>query len=637
MFSPALRRRLASAHAVILFPPFGGLDRPALGPHILQACAREVGFEVTVLYANLLFAQRAGYSEYADISLANPSSLVGERMFARAAHGISPSLAGIQIERLSSGYPNAQSSSPSADTEAALAAVAAAAADFTTELADELAAICKGVVGVSSTFEQTNAAAALLTRIKSSQPQIVTLIGGANCQGAMAEGIAALIPAVDHVFVGESEVTFPQFLQSMASVRWPRVIKGKSCDNLDALPIPDFSDYYQQLADLGPDCPILESGDVSLPVESSRGCWWGQKSHCTFCGLNGETMGFRVKSAQRLIDELRILMRAHPTNSVVMVDNIMPHGYFKELLPLLPTELPGLHIFYEQKSNLSLTRVKALKDAGVVVIQPGIESLSTDLLRLMRKGVSAAQNLALMRYARALDVKITWNLLYAFPGDKREWLTAMRQLLPFIEHLEPPIALSHLSIDRFSPYFEQPQRHGVSNVRPIPAYFEVMPNNAPIDKIAYHFEATYATGTGAAVAEVEAMRQQILAWQAHWNDASSPRPVLEISKLDDELYLLIDTRSCASAEFSFITAAAAAVALLGKRAHAHPELERWALDRHVCVELDGELVPLCTAAYDLLAELEAGAALVQNRTLGHRWPARTGANLVLRAHQGQKR
>ena len=98
----------------------------------------------------------------------------------------------------------------------------------------------------------------------------------------------------------------------------------------------------------------------------------------------------------------------------------MPRSYFKTLLPRLATELPGIQVFYEEKSNLTLDQVEALRKAGVCDIQPGIEALSSALLTRMDKGVTARQNIALMRYARAVGLTLTWNLLYAFPGDHVE-------------------------------------------------------------------------------------------------------------------------------------------------------------------------------------------------------------------------
>jgi radical SAM superfamily enzyme YgiQ (UPF0313 family) len=39
-------------------------------------------------------------------------------------------------------------------------------------------------------------------------------------------------------------------------------------------------------------------------METARGCWWGAKHHCTFCGLNQNDMAFRAKSPQCAMDEL---------------------------------------------------------------------------------------------------------------------------------------------------------------------------------------------------------------------------------------------------------------------------------------------------------------------------------------------
>ena len=54
-------------------------------------------------------------------------------------------------------------------------------------------------------------------------------------------------------------------------------------------------------------------------------------------------------------------------------------------------------MFYEVKSNLRKEDVRQLREAGVVAIQPGIESLSDEVLRIMRKGVSALQNIQLLK------------------------------------------------------------------------------------------------------------------------------------------------------------------------------------------------------------------------------------------------
>ena len=313
----------------------------------------------------------------------------------------------------------------------------------------------------------------------------------------MAEGILAVAPFLDHVFSGESETTFPDFLSAMARKTPPpqRIMIGRPCRDLDVIPLLDYGDYFAQRAELlsAQDEAMLEA--TTLPYETSRGCWWGEKHHCTFCGLNGEGMAFRTRSVERALEDLRALTGKYQTPKVMMADNIMPHRYFSTLLPRLAAELPGLDIFYEQKANLSRERLVALKRAGVAVIQPGIEALSSDLLRLMNKGVSAAQNVDLLRDARGLNLTLVWTLLWGFPKDQRSHYEETLALLGSLTHLQPPGGFWPVMIDRFCPYFEDPAQFGVSNVRPLAGYLDILPVGAPTAKVAYHFEGDFDSGS----------------------------------------------------------------------------------------------------------------------------------------------
>ena len=76
-----------------------------------------------------------------------------------------------------------------------------------------------------------------MRRIKALSPKTTTLLGGANCEGEMAEGILSLSDAVDHVFSGESEASFAAFLQTKGQER-PRIYLGKPVQALDELPTP---------------------------------------------------------------------------------------------------------------------------------------------------------------------------------------------------------------------------------------------------------------------------------------------------------------------------------------------------------------------------------------------------------------
>ena len=65
-------------------------------------------------------------------------------------------------------------------------------------------------------------------------------------------------------------------------------------------PIPDYRDFFEQFER----SRFGRGWQPSVFVETSRGCWWGERMHCTFCGLNGATMTYRSKSAPRALAEL---------------------------------------------------------------------------------------------------------------------------------------------------------------------------------------------------------------------------------------------------------------------------------------------------------------------------------------------
>src|SRR5262249_25957482 len=153
-------------------------------------------------------------------------------------------------------------------------------------------------------------------------------------------------PFIDYVCSGESEQSFPALVRQIrkrGGSQIPGVIyrdaDGKSemtgpadmISEMDALPYPDFSDYFHDMTT----SPAATCVVPTLLFETSRGCWWGAKQHCTFCGLNGGTMAFRSKSAHRSLDELEYLVDRWQTDHVEAVDNILDMKYFSDMLPAL--------------------------------------------------------------------------------------------------------------------------------------------------------------------------------------------------------------------------------------------------------------------------------------------------------------
>jgi ribosomal peptide maturation radical SAM protein 1 len=470
--------------------------------------------------------------------------------------------------------------------------------------------------------EQTAASVALLKRIKKLRPDVVTIIGGANCEGEMAEGIASLTSAIDFIFSGESDVTFPAFLQELRSGHRPagRILSGKPFTELDRSPTPSFADYFRQFELLLPRCDETSKlwDGIRVPLESGRGCWWGQTHHCTFCGLNRLGMVFREKTSVRLLGEFEQMVAEHPFEMlrtdklrISMTDSIMPRSYFRTLLPRLQREAPKVSLQYEQKANLSLEQVLAIRAAGIDQIQPGIETLSTSCAKRMRKGVTASQNIDVMRYAVSAKLAINWSLLTHFPGEEAEELRGMLALVPLLRHLAPPGIMAPISIDRFSPYFDHPDDHAVTNVRPIEDYADVLPAHVQARSVAYFFTADYDCASNRHPEIVSRMKEEVAAWRAAWSKKTA-LPMLSVQRASSVYgasvgtdFVLIDTRGLPGTAPVRPLTRDQASSLLVKRRLTDGESGGWAVDDKLAVVLDGCVVPLATAEPEILLEFEA--------------------------------
>jgi len=396
------------------------------------------------------------------------------------------------------------------------------AADFIVQAAEEILANEPDLVGFSSTFQQNVPSLALAQQLKREQPSLPILFGGGNCELPMGPALHRNFSFIDYVVSGEAEIAFVALLDSLAGERevtgvpgltW-RGPDGGSVFNgpagmvpVDEVPSPDYSGWFGALRR----SPVRDHVQPKLLFEAARGCWWGEKHQCTFCGLNGSTMKFRAKSADAVWDALAELVTRHQVLDIVMVENIMDKRHARELLPRIKDAGWDLRLYYEVKANLRDDQLALFSDAGVSHIQPGIESLSTRVLALMDKGVHATQNIQVLRDCERNQLTVDWNFLYGFPGeDDADYRTVIEQI-PALVHLQPPAGATRIILERFSPYFERPElgfaeRHAAEFYQ----YLYDLPPKEIFD-IGYQFRTPAHGITGTTE---EALRARV-AW---WND-----------------------------------------------------------------------------------------------------------------------
>ncbi len=555
--------------------PFGNVLSPSFGLSLLAAGLRRAGLECRVHYFTFAFARRMGaplYRQICDGGFAATAELPGEWIFSRALFGRRARGAGSFAAHVL--RPNARRSPAGTSARlsparwAALVRARRLAGAFLDECAAALLRERPRLVGFTSVFQQHVASLALAQRLKRADPALLVVFGGANCEGPMGAETLRQFPFVDALVSGEADLVFPELVRRALAGRSLRGLPGvltPACvtrdfdaaaaagappvNELDALPAPDYSDFFEQFARSG----FARRWRARVFFESSRGCWWGAKHHCTFCGLNGQTMQYRSKSSGRALDELLQLAERHPGSDVQVVDNILDWRYFGTLLPELAARGAPLDLFYETKSNLDRAQVALLRAAGVRSIQPGIESLSDALLGLMRKGVSALQNVLLLRLCRELGVQPYWNVLWGFPREDPAEYARQAALVPLLAHLPPPVSFAGLRLDRFSPNFTRAAELGLVDVRPLRVYREIYPlDDAARSNLAYHFRFRHADGRDPAT-YVGALLRALRQWQLGHREAA-------LVRFDcDAGALLLDLRACARDALTWLTADDAAL------------------------------------------------------------------------------
>ncbi|MGI5359031.1 RiPP maturation radical SAM C-methyltransferase [Streptomyces sp. CA-252508] len=401
--------------------------------------------------------------------------------------------------------------------------------EFVDEIAARIVEYAPDVVGFTSTFQQNTAALAAARRVKQLAPHIVTVMGGANCDGAQGAAVHRNFPFVDHVVRGEGEAAFPQLLTALAAGSALSEVPGLCHRGPDgesranpmatrplppaAILPPDYSGYFERLA-----ASVARNWvEPKLVVEGARGCWWGEKHHCTFCGLNGSFMEFRSKSPDTFYDEIMELARRHRVLDMYVVDNILDMGYLTTVLPRIIESEYDLRLHIEIKANMRRPQLRTLAEAGMIYVQPGIESLNHRVLDLMDKGVSGCQNVRMLRDGAETGLSVAWNYLHGFPGETARDYEPVIGQIPALEHLDPPVDLSaRIAIERFSPYFERPEL-GFTGLRPEEHYrFTYDLPEEELYDLAYVFEAP---PRGIGEPTVTALNDALAAWKKHHADA----------------------------------------------------------------------------------------------------------------------
>ncbi|SLN72192.1 Radical SAM superfamily protein [Falsiruegeria litorea R37] len=537
----------------VICAPFFNVDCPSMQIGLMAAVATQAGARARTYHLNVDLAQRIGLDRY-KVLCEHRGRMTGEWLFSKLAFGAQVAQ---EETRFFDAFPD-EIDALCDKLNCDRAWLSELRNDILPKFIDDCVAgedwAQFDVIGFSSTFQQNVASLALARRLKEASPHLRIVFGGANFEGEMGHALMDAFDYVDYTVAGEGEKAFPALLERIAMGTSAQGVPGVIARedgvvyatppatrqvDLASNPIPDYREFFERLEITG----LAQDERLGrlLPVEGSRGCWWGEKHHCTFCGLNGTGMAFRSKPADVFLDELDLYAQRYRITSFEGVDNILDMKYLSGLFGVIEERNLDYTFFFEVKANLRREQLRALKRGGVRWLQPGIESLSSHVLQLMDKGCTMLQNLRFLKWARYYRIKVGWNLIWGFPGETEADYLRQLEVAKLITHLEPPSGCGPIWLERFSPYFTKRDQFPVSNIRAEASYAHVYPDFVNIDQIAYFFDYDMSDTAGT---EHPDIAEWITEWQQRWNtdrpDTLSYRKIADGILIDDDRG--VDTR-----------------------------------------------------------------------------------------------
>lgn len=352
-----------------------------------------------------------------------------------------------------------------------------------------------GLAGFSVCLCQLTASLYIIKRIKGLRPDLCIVAGGSSWVGDSCRAWLHHVPEIDYLIVGEGELPLAELIRHLRTRPENRpplastaivARGGKSAveasprfhqmEDLGELPPPDYTEYFETLGRL----PSGRSFFPTIPVETSRGCWWRRRnpgsagSGCAFCNLNLQWEGYRSKPPARVVAEVDGLTSRHRTLSIAFVDNVLPFKDIQEVFGGLSNLGKDFRLFAELRATVAPEDLAVMQKAGMEEVQVGIEALSSRLLALMNKGTTAIDNIQAMKFCEELSIVDNSNLIIGFPGSGEAEVAETLHALEFV-HVYRPLRIVKFWLGLDSPVHRSPKSFGIRAIFNHPRFARLLP------------------------------------------------------------------------------------------------------------------------------------------------------------------
>ncbi|OGS27319.1 MAG: hypothetical protein A2297_07380 [Elusimicrobia bacterium RIFOXYB2_FULL_48_7] len=204
--------------------------------------------------------------------------------------------------------------------------------------------------------------------------------------------------------------------------------------DLDSLPMPalDLYDtqYYMCSKSFSRESPVTN-------LETSRGC----PAKCSFCNKNISGRKYRVKSARRVVDEIKMMLKLGYKEMRVIDDQFCADKkHARETCELILKEnlkFPWSLAAGIRVNNADLELFKLAKKAGCYQMGIGFESGDQASLDSIDKDIKLEQSIRCMEIVKKAGIESIGFFMFGLPADTEE---SMNKTIKFAKRLMPDLA-----------------------------------------------------------------------------------------------------------------------------------------------------------------------------------------------------
>jgi radical SAM superfamily enzyme YgiQ (UPF0313 family) len=260
------------------------------------------------------------------------------------------------------------------------------------------------VCGFTFMTPQANYVSDMIREIKSKKPGLILIAGGVHVS-IVPENFLEQCPEIDFLVIGEGEYSTLELLDALRSNRVTDSIAGigfrkdneivitprrSLIENLDDLPMPAWEklpiNNYEVMTPERVSDPTKGSG---LTISSERGCPF----ECTFCA-SGSVYGksYRSRSPLKTVEEIEYITKKFNISNFFFVDEVLTFSEdsILELCRLINEKKLQIRWSCNSRCNakgLTDRAMSAMKEAGCIRLDFGIESGSPKVLKSIKKGI----------------------------------------------------------------------------------------------------------------------------------------------------------------------------------------------------------------------------------------------------------